>query len=271
MSGRRVQFRAHRDLGLEHIAATLANHRFPVHAHDAFLVGLTLEGEEQLVQSGRSAVSRPGQVRLINAFELHEGGAGGDAPWRYEAIYVPEALLAEATGAPAPRFCQAVVTDAALAAALRALFAVLRTSAEPLERQAKFSDFAAGALRAYVDAERTPAADEPRAVSRVRAHLHAHALTRVTLDQLAAETGLSKFHLLRLFKARTGFTPWQYQAYLRIEAAKRLLRAGEPPSQVADACGFVDQSHFTRMFRAMLGMTPAVYAGAHRRVWGYRQ
>jgi AraC-like DNA-binding protein len=271
MSGRFVQFRAHRDLGLEHIAATLAYHRFPVHAHDEFLIGLTLEGEEELVQSGRQLVSRPGEVRLVNAFELHEGGAGPSGGWRYEAIYVPEALLAEATGIKAPRFNEAVVTDPDLAAALRRLFETLRTSQEPLERQSRFIAFATGALRPHVGGERASSGDEPRAVRRVRDHLHANALTRVTLDQLAAEAGLSKFHLLRLFKARTGFTPWQYQAYLRVEEAKRLLRAGEPPSQVADACGFVDQSHFTRMFKAMLGMTPGVYAAAHRRIWGYRR
>lgn len=272
MSGKIVQFRAHADIGgVEHIVASFSGHRFPVHAHDSYLIGLTLDGAETFTQSGRQLVSRPGQVRLINAFELHEGGAAANGDWRYEAIYVPEAMMAETTGQPAPRFTSAVVEDRALAASLARLFEVLRGSEEPLERQSRLAEFAGGALQPYLGAAAAEIADEPRAIRRVRAHLHAHALTRVTLDQLSAEAGLSKFHLLRLFKARTGFTPWQYQAHLRIEAAKRLLRAGEPPSQVADACGYVDQSHFTRSFKAMLGITPAVYAAGHRRIWGYRR
>lgn len=268
MNLRQVEFRAHRDLGVEHMVASFHGHRFPLHAHDNYLIGLTLEGAEDLVQSGRRWLSRPGQVRLINPFELHEGGAADGGAWRYEAIYVPEALMAEATGGAAPRFGAAVVDDAALACALRQLFAILRASQEPLERQSRFIDFAALALAPHTGIAPPQAKAEPFAVRRVRDHLHAHALTRVTLDQLAIEAQLSKFHLLRLFKTATGFTPWRYQAHLRIETAKRLLRAGEPASQVADACGFVDQSHFTRMFKSMLGITPAVYAAGHRRIWG---
>ncbi len=58
-------------------------------------------------------------------------------------------------------------------------------------------------------------------------------------------------------------TPWQYQAQLRVVEARRRLRAGERASQVAHSCGFVDQSHFTRVFRQISGFTPGVYAGAY--------
>lgn len=270
MTAGSVQFRAHADIGVEHIVADLHGRRFPVHAHDTYLIGLTVRGEEQLVQSGRQWISKPGHVRLINPFELHEGGAAENAPWRYEAIYVPEALMAEAAGGTAPRFPDAVIEDPALSRALGALFETLRASHDPLERQGRFVAFAGGALAPHAGQAPVSSGSEPLAVRRVRDYLHVHALARVTLDQLSAEAKLSKFHLLRLFKAATGFTPWQYQAQLRIEAAKRLLRAGEPPSQVADACGFVDQSHFTRMFKNLLGITPAVYANGHRRFWGGR-
>lgn len=106
---------------------------------------------------------------------------------------------------------------------------------------------------------------ERQPVRQVREHLHAHRFSRVTLDQLAVEARLSKYHLLRVFRAATGFTPWQYQTHLRIDAAQRMLRAGEPASQVACACGFADQSHFTRVFKRLLGTTPAVYVARHRR------
>jgi len=269
VSARAVEFRAYRDLGVEHIVASFPGRRFPVHAHDSYLIGLTIEGAEQLVQSGREWISRPGDVRLINPFELHEGGAtSDDAPWRYEALYVPAEMMANATDGPLPRFNRAVVEEPGLADALRRLFETLRASNDPLERQSRFVAFAAGALGRHAGVETRPPGKESQAVRQVRDHLQANALSRVTLDQLAAETGLSKFHLLRVFKAATGFTPWQYQAQLRIEAARRMLRAGEPASQVANACGFVDQSHFTRVFKGLLGITPAVYAAGHRRFWG---
>jgi AraC-like DNA-binding protein len=269
--GNGAEFRAHPDLGLEHIAATFSGHRFPAHAHDSILIGVTLAGAEEIIQSGKTWLSRPGQVRFINAWEAHEGGAPSGMTWSYEALYIPESTMADALGmAPdylLPRFSAAVVGDGRLAAALRRLFETLRHSREPLDRQSRFAAFAAGPLAPHLgvaDRELPPA--DPPAVRRARSFLADHALAKVSLDRLSAEAGQSKFHLLRTFKAATGFTPWQYQVHLRIEHAKRLLRAGEPASQVADACGFVDQSHFTRIFKGLIGITPAVYAASHRRL-----
>jgi AraC-like DNA-binding protein len=263
-----ILFRAHQDVGLEHIAASFFGHRFPAHAHDSYLIGLTLEGVEEVLQSGRERHVRPGQVRFINPWEVHSGGAAPRGTWRYEALYVPEPVMAEALGgdgeAGLPRFAEAVVDDPGLAASLRGLFAILRSSAEPLERQSRFAALAAGPLARHLGRGTAPVRPDHPAIRRARAFLAEHALTRLSLDRIALEAGLSKFHLLRTFKAATGFTPWQYQVQLRIEAAKRLLRAGEPPSQIADACGFVDQSHFTRVFKSLLGVTPAIYAASHR-------
>jgi AraC-like DNA-binding protein len=109
-----------------------------------------------------------------------------------------------------------------------------------------------------------PAGREHAAVRRARDLIGAHALGKLSLDVVAAAAGRSKFHLLRLFKAETGLTPWQYQTQLRVDAARAMLARGEPPGQVAAACGFVDQSHLTRRFRALTGITPASYAARHR-------
>jgi AraC-like DNA-binding protein len=270
-TGKGAEFRAHPDLGLEHIAATFSGHRFPAHAHDSTLIGLTLAGAEEIVQSGKTWLSRPGQVRFINAWEVHEGGAPVGLAWSYEALYVPDAAMTEALGIPPdealPRFSVAVAEDGRLAAALRRLFETLRHSQEQLDRQSRFAAFAAGPLAPHLGVanRKLPPADPP-AVRRARSFLADHALGKISLDRLSAEAGQSKFHLLRTFKAATGFTPWQYQVHLRIEHAKRLLRVGEPASQVANACGFVDQSHFTRIFKSLIGVTPAVYAASHRRL-----
>ena len=83
---------------------------------------------------------------------------------------------------------------------------------------------------------------------------------------LAAAVGFSKFHLLRTFKAATGLTPWRYQVQLRLASARALLRDGVPASQVAVICGFFDQSHFTRLFRASFGITPAAFQSAYKRL-----
>ena len=79
------------------------------------------------------------------------------------------------------------------------------------------------------------------------------------LADLAQDAGLSVRHLIRSFEAATGVTPHRYLTSIRIERARRLLRSGTPPAEVAAATGFADQAHLTRVFRAAMGTTPGAY------------
>jgi AraC-like DNA-binding protein len=80
------------------------------------------------------------------------------------------------------------------------------------------------------------------------------------VEQLAASAGLSPFRLNRRLRALFGLTAAQLIATARIDAARRLLRGGaEPIAHIALACGYCDQSAFTRHFKATVGLTPAQY------------
>jgi AraC-like DNA-binding protein len=81
----------------------------------------------------------------------------------------------------------------------------------------------------------------------------------VPLSELANETGLSRFQALRAFKRRFGLAPHAYQLRVRLGIAQKSLREGIPPAHVAAELGFVDQSHFTRHFKQLVGVTPARY------------
>lgn len=82
--------------------------------------------------------------------------------------------------------------------------------------------------------------------------------SRLSLNRLAHEVGLSPHHFARLFKATYGTTPHQHVQTLRIEAAVEALRRDRdvPIAQVALACGFASQSHMTELLRRRLGVTP---------------
>ena len=81
----------------------------------------------------------------------------------------------------------------------------------------------------------------------------------VPLDQLTEQTGLSKFHLLRLFRDETGLTPHAFHLQLRISRARQLLVSGVAIAEVAAACGFADQAHFSRCFKSRVGYTPGEF------------
>ena len=82
----------------------------------------------------------------------------------------------------------------------------------------------------------------------------------ILLADLAGVAKLSVFHFMRKFRAEFGCPPHAYVMLRRIELAKRrLARRDVPLKVVAASCGFSDQSHMTRLFRRILGTTPAEY------------
>jgi len=103
---------------------------------------------------------------------------------------------------------------------------------------------------------------QPRNVNTriVRDYLHDNYNRNVTLDECAKLTGTSKFHLHRSFVAELGVPPHQYLSAIRISRARDLLRRGTRPADVAGMTGFCDQSHLTRVFTEVVGLTPGAYA-----------
>jgi AraC-like DNA-binding protein len=93
-------------------------------------------------------------------------------------------------------------------------------------------------------------------------YLHARPTSNVSLAQLEAVAGLSRYHLVRQFSREFGLPPHAYHLQLRIDEARRLLAAGTPATRVASATGFYDQSHFGRHFLRLVGVTPPRYRPA---------
>jgi len=100
---------------------------------------------------------------------------------------------------------------------------------------------------------------EPQAVQRVREYLAAHYSENISLDAIARVANLSPFYLIRTFRKRTGLPPHEYLTQIRISRAKTLLAQGYAIAQVAHDTGFADQSHLTRHFKRIVGVTPGQY------------
>ncbi len=83
---------------------------------------------------------------------------------------------------------------------------------------------------------------------------------KLSLHQIAAEFDLSVSHFSRAFRISTGLPPHQWLLRQRVNAAKQLMTVRDLPlSEIAMSAGFANQSHFTRVFSALVGVSPGVW------------
>ncbi len=98
-----------------------------------------------------------------------------------------------------------------------------------------------------------------RGIRRALGHIERHFTDAIYLEDLAALAGLSVCRFVTVFRRQVGLTPHRYICHRRIGYAKRLLRDGVPMAQAASEAGFFDQSHFSRHFKNICGLTPGRY------------
>ena len=157
----------------------------------------------------------------------------------------------------AARFARDGNCEAAKAQIARAI-ALLRGEASPLPRsQGPFDRSAREIFRGGL------AAWQKR---RLTAYMDAHLTEPIRIEDLAELLNLSESHFSRAFRCTFGTSAHDYLTRRRIEVAQSLmLTSREPLCAIALRCGLSDQSHFTRVFRRIVGETP--YAWRRTR-WG---
>jgi AraC family transcriptional regulator len=122
----------------------------------------------------------------------------------------------------------------------------------------------ASALPEEQGADAASVASQPRAVAEALQFIHQNYARDVALSDIAAAVHLSPFHLVRLFKQTLGVSPYQHVIQVRVNNARSLLAAGSGRrslAEIASAVGFADQSHLTRHFKRITGVTPRQFRG----------
>ena len=105
-----------------------------------------------------------------------------------------------------------------------------------------------------------PPAELTPPIARAKKLLEDRFADDVRLEHLEAEIGLSRFYLVRRFRAEVGMPPHAFQLAMRLDRARVLIAEGMALADVASRCGFTDQSHLTRHFRRATGVAPGAYA-----------
>ncbi|ELA8119248.1 AraC family ligand binding domain-containing protein [Vibrio parahaemolyticus] len=253
--------------GLELLDAKYEKQNFSRHSHEGYTIGVIEKGAQQFFRTGGNHIAPQDSIILVNADEVHNGHSATEGGWEYKAMYpVPEQFqtLGQELGSPniaLPYFPQPVVYDPELASQLRLVFETLEKSDNRLLRETLVYGTLIK-LASKHSTHRAPLKESTKAqrqLQLVKEFLEDFPQTDVSLEELAKLAGLSPFHLLREFQKQFGFPPHAYQIQQRLRMAKKLLKQGKRISDVAQECGFHDQSHLHRHFKKAMGVTPGQY------------
>src|SRR5205085_2075534 len=111
---------------------------------------------------------------------------------------------------------------------------------------------------------RAPRYCVPDWLGRVREVLHEEFERNLSLADLVEVAGVHEGHLTRAFREHFGSSVGEYARSIRVRAAaRRLVTSQDALADIALCAGFYDQSHFTRVFRRTLGMTPLEWRRNH--------
>jgi AraC-like DNA-binding protein len=238
--------------------------QFARHWHDVYGFGLLDHGAQHWT-SGRGPIDAyAGDVITTNPGEVHDGRplGGPIRHWRIMSVDA-NAMAAIAGTTHTIEIGKPVIDDASLAGALRRLF----VRVEQWEHHGEQLDALAFEeslveccvlLMAAHGTRRVETRTAAGTVAIVRERLM-DVVAVPTLTELADLAGISRFQLLRRFKAQYGVPPHAWLVCRRVEHARRLILAGVGLAEVASASGFSDQSHMTRVFVKHYGYTPGVW------------
>jgi AraC-like DNA-binding protein len=101
----------------------------------------------------------------------------------------------------------------------------------------------------------------PWQLRRVYDFIEKHPGMNPSISELASECGISESHLARSFRRTVGMAPHEWLIKRRVQRAKELLMiaGGLSLAEISLTCGFVDQSHFTRVFSKHEGKSPGTW------------
>lgn len=243
-----------------------SRHIFPRHTHDDYGIGVIVRGAHRS-WSGRGMVEAGrGNVITCNPGEVHDGmPIGGAREWKM--LYLAPALVKTIVddireGARVDfEFAAPVIEKRSHVQAFEMLYDALTGRYADAERaQERLIRLLAGLLH---HKQRSSVLVAPQWV-RAKARIDDDPAAPITLADLAREAGASRFQIVRGFAKLTGLTPHAYVVQRRLDAARALIAAGATLANAATACGFADQSHFSRAFVRRYGLTPGAYAKAVR-------
>lgn len=259
---RRIVFDS--DLSVEGLLFNGIKQKFPNHFHEYYVIGCIEQGARKLICKGKEYFLASGDLILLNPYDNHECLQLDDCPLVYRNIHIEQNVMAiimreHFASATLPIFHTTVVHQSKEVSTLQALHAlILKSSQDSLEKEELFFLLISELLTEYANHDGLPTLSSLK-LDKLGTYLSLHYNEKISLTKLSQMANMNKYTLIRNFTKTYGLTPFQYLTTVRISQAKKRLELGANIADIAHETGFSDQSHFTRLFKSLIGVTPKMY------------
>jgi AraC-like DNA-binding protein len=260
------------ELQLECIKVAESRHCFPRHFHATYVIEVVEGGRNEFWCDGHIYSAEPNDIIVIHPGDIHTGYPAGFTALSYRSFYPTKNLMASVQkelydNPDVPRFRSCVVHDFRLSEMFRQAHILMEGSHSGITGRRLFILALKELVKRY--SSRSIARKEhPFTSNRIKPALDFLAdsyQNNISLMDLSTFCGLSEYHFIRTFKRLTGLAPYQYVIATRIEESRKLLSEGMSIAEAAVQTGFCDQSHLSRHFKRLLGITPGKYAHTEAR------
>ncbi|WP_210405312.1 helix-turn-helix domain-containing protein [Limnobaculum zhutongyuii] len=244
--------------GLE-MMSLVSNSTFPRHFHELFGIGMIRSGGHRSWSGIGQIQALPGDLITVNPGEIHDGMSIGSHVRQWDMFYFDPTFVANTLADEADSYSEITrpaLNDIRFAGIFSAFCNVINTKTPDMMAIEEMNQLLLHyTFRHYGTRYYRPVTHSP-AVTLARQRLDDAPEQPVSLQELAHLTNLSRFQLLRGFAKEVGLPPHAYLLQRRVHLARKLLATNKSLSDTALEAGFADQSHMTRAFTRLLGITP---------------
>ncbi|WP_367566202.1 helix-turn-helix domain-containing protein [Lacrimispora sp.] len=238
--------------------------KFPNHFHEYYVIGFIESGKRHLTCKNKEYIIDAGDLVLFNPFDNHACQQADDKTLDWRSININENIMEETvrqiTGIGyLPKFTTTAAYHSESVLLLRELHQMIMEQRKDFKKEEVFFFLIEQLIKEYTEPVKESLSEVSEEIQKSCTYIENHYGELITLDDLSELSGLNKYTLLRNFTRQRGVTPYQYLEAIRISEAKKLLENGIDPLEAAMKTGFTDQSHFTKFFKRLIGLTPRQY------------
>ena len=232
------------------------------HSHEELTLGFVEKGGSTItcnalefkIKEGQSILIPPGMIHLCRPDDLNR--------YRFTMLYIDPCWFESAFNIePAKIRPRIRPMDHPAVEEKDRFLNFFKTGSDPLDLESRAILFLGNFMSGGFDMKsiKPPLTGGRAELEAARHYMDQNFSDPIQLDDLARISGMTKFPLLRKFKAHYKLSPHAYIINKRIHLARQLLLEGKTVALTAVTCGFFDQSHFVKTFRQYMGITPMEY------------